>query len=76
MIIKDEFLHRCAVTENYEQSAVELAKKSFNICEIEDYMINYDSKEESTIYRQWLITVQLPKLGLDILIRNEHQFRN
>ena len=57
-----EYFHRCSITETYEPISVELAKKSFNLAILTDTEIDFENKIETSIYRQWLLCVQLPKL--------------
>ena len=56
-----EYLNRSAKTEGIEQLAVELVKKSFNVCQLTDEDIDL-STDELDLYRQWLYSVHVPKL--------------
>jgi len=54
-----EYLHRSCKTESIDQLSVELVKKAFNTCQLTDDDI---MSSEIIIYRQWLFSVQVPKL--------------
>merc|ERR1719394_683208 len=44
------------------RSLLNLRKKSFNLAILTDTEIDFENKIETSIYRQWLLCVQLPKL--------------
>ena len=46
----------------FDACAVDLVKLAFNNCELKAKEVNSKKSEEVKIYRQWLLTVQLPKL--------------
>merc|ERR1711892_510874 len=55
-----EYLHRSCKTESIDPLSVELVKKALNSCHLTDDDIDMD--QEGDIYRQWLFSIQVPKL--------------